>query len=511
MSTLLNSNLFEVQRVALTKGHLKPGFAYFMEMGLGKTRVVLYDFGWHAHSKRCEILIVVCPKTLRGTWKAEAEEIDYPYPVHLFDGTSDQMLKKVLKEQGPCVVVIHYDIILSKGGDFMEGLIAKKKCMVALDESTRIKNHEAKVGERLCQLTNGYRRKRISGPTAKRPKYEVISGYPRAVYRRVLSGSPAPQGPHDLWNQFRFLEATKVNYFAWRATYCIMGGHMGKQVLQSQNLDILRVRTVDCAFRARKSEWTDLPEKLYMEPRLSEMTAEQREVYLRMMHEFVVEMGDAEITAKMAVTAKMKLQQIGSGFLYDENRVAHPLFDNPRKIPKIKDLLEFLEGASGKVLLFYHFGQTLHTLREVLEDGQFKPVFLRSGLNDDQIEKGKALFNGDDTVRLGVCQSASFKYGHTLLGTEREPCHTTGFFENTYDLEVRIQCEDRNHRHGQRHPVSYSDFVASREERKIIKALRVKSDRMDLVTKTFEDTMIESLTNEIKEINSGTVSKSDSY
>lgn len=469
---MLNENLFEVQRKAheaarTSKGTWKAGFAYFMEMGLGKTRTILYETHWMFQSNLVDVEIILCPRSLRGTWRGEAEDIGFPWPVLLMDGSAEQMWKKMTeasarKDGKKVVVVCHYDLVLTRGGDLIELLLKKElRLKVTLDESTRIKNPKARVGKYLISLAN------------------------RFAYRRILSGAPAPQGPHDLWGQFKFIGAVDSNYFSFRNTYCRMGGWMGKQIVGGQNLDILRMRTHEHVFRAKKVDWTDLPEQLSPQPREIEMSPKQREAYLLMMHEFVVEWGDQEITAKMAVTAKTKLAQIGTGFLYNNEGEVVMLFDEGQKNPKVEEMLRVIEETEYKLLIFYHFKPSITLIRDALRRNEIPAVFLPSGLGDDEIEKRKAEFNENEDIKVCVMQSSSYKYGHTLLGTEATPCHTSLFFENNYDLDTRIQCEARNHRHGQRHPVTYIDMSISREDTKVIKALQGKSGLQEALLTEF--------------------------
>ncbi len=96
-------------------------------------------------------------------------------------------------------------------------------------------------------------------------------------------------------------------------------------------------------------------------------------------------------------------------------------------------------------------------------------------------EKEKHKFNTDDDTQVAMCQSSSTKYGLTLLGTEARPCYNTLYYENIYDLNVRIQTEDRNHRHGQKYPVGYMDLISSPVEKKIVDTLTAnRADTSDM-------------------------------
>lgn len=53
--------------------------------------------------------------------------------------------------------------------------------------------------------------------------------------------------------------------------------------------------------------------------------------------------------------------------------------------------------------------------------------------------------------------------------------HTVVYYSNSYDLEIRMQSEDRAHRIGQKEKVTYIDFIAEKTvDEKIIKSLRNK-------------------------------------
>lgn len=449
-------DLYLVQTTALSLSEGKWGFAFFMEMGLGKTRTVIYEFDKYADDGMVDFLVIISPRTLRGTWDNEMEELGSPYPVHLF-GKNKDAEKFIRETEGSCAVVMHYELALTRGGDFIEWLGTQGRLYIALDESTRIKNHKSKTGLRLKKIT-----KQLDSAVQ---------------FTRVLSGAPAPQGPHDLWNQFDFIKAIKRPYYAFRNLYCRMGGWMGKQIIGSQNLDMLREETKENVFRARKSEWTDLPEKLPPVIYDIDMLPQQRQAYLEMMHEFVTMWGDEPITVQMAVTAKQKLAQIGTGFIYNdtgETKWLMPFEENP-KLLFLDDYDEMLET---KGIIFYHHKPALEALMwwANKHDNKWKVAVLKDKMKDDEIEYQKMLFNTDPSYKYIFCQSSSHKYGHTLLGLQNDgmPCHNSMFFENTYNRETRVQSEDRNHRHGQQFPVSYADIAISREDRLTIKALQKK-------------------------------------
>lgn len=478
-------DLYEVQSRAVQEAGDKPGYAYFMEQGLGKTRTVLFEFHDKVQRGLADILIVVCPRSLRGAWRDEAEEIGLDYPMLLLknEKTARVWLNE-RKGRTPFVVVMHYEQVLTHGQAVMKAFLEKRKRVYcALDESVRIKKHSSVIGDKLYLLSRGKER-------FQQGKKKLILDVPKLrdkmAFTRVLSGTPAPQGPHDLWNQFRFLGAMEgTPYFAWRSLYCRMGGFQGKQILGHQNLDLMRERTGRFAFRAKKADWTDLPEKIWMPPHQIELTPAQRHAYLSIMHDFVLEFGEGDyLTVEMAITVKNKLQQICSGWVYDERKEIREIVGVDEN-PKLQEAMSILNNIETKALAFYFFRPTKTYLDELAAQTGFGYVFLESGLSDAEFDKRKRAFNEDDDIKWAFCQTDAVKEGHTLLGTKDQPCHNTLFVENTYSQYARAQGEDRNHRHGQLYSVNYWDIVSSAEDKKIIRALQKKTDMQEALLSEF--------------------------
>lgn len=478
-------DLYEVQARAVQEAGDKPGFAYFMEQGLGKTRTVLYEFHDKVRRGLADVLVIVCPRSLRGAWRDEAVEIGLGYPILLLE--NEKKARKTLNEIGPrrpVILVMHYEQVLTHGSAILTAMLERRKRVYcALDESVRIKKHSSVIGDKLYLLSMAKERVQQG---RKKLILDVSKNRSPFAFSRVLSGTPAPQGPHDLWNQFRFIKAMEgTPYFAWRSLYCRMGGFQGKQILGHQNLDLMRERTARFAFRAKKKDWTDLPEKIPMPIREVELLPEQRRAYLEMMHDFVLEFGpDDYMTVEMAITAKNKLQQICSGWVYDnakEVRELVPLDKNP----KLQEAMSILQDIETKSLAFYFFRPTKEFLDQLAAQTGYGYVFLESGLKDAEFDARKRQFNEDDDIKWAFCQTDAVKEGHTLLGTERMPCHNTVFIENTYSQYARAQAEDRNHRHGQFYPVNYWDIVTSREDKAIIRALQKKTDMQEALLSEF--------------------------
>ncbi len=442
--------LFEVQQEAMKKANKRPGFGYLLEQGLGKTGLTLTEFNELRNAKKIDTLIVMCPNSLKNNWVDEARKW---LPVAT-TGVWPEFDPRKHPDKIPDIFIINYEAIISSGFDAAMKMLQGGRCMVALDESTRIKNHSAQTTKKALLLA----------------KYAPV--------RRILTGTPMVQNVMDLWPQLRFIgELDGVNPFAFRNHFAVMGGYMGKQVVGHKNEAELQELLEGCSFRAKKRNWLkDLPEKMPPVTRDVQMTPEQLNVYKEMKEDFYTLIQKNEISASQAIVQMERLSQISRGFLYNENHEALELVE-PSKNPCIVELLNILDGTEGKVIIFTVHKYTTDLLRRVLPNAAYLVKQEDLVKNNTSTEAQRDRFNNDPKCREIVCQLSVGSHGHTLLGGKNEDrCYTTIFFENSYSLEKRLQAEDRNHRIGQDRGVSYFDISASPIDRKVIKALQSKND-----------------------------------
>lgn len=441
----LKGKPYDVQSAAMEKASGKDGFAYFMEMGLGKSAVALNEAVDLVKRGEVDDVSVVCPPSLKSNWAEEITKWEVPLKGHVWPDLPNS--------NQPTVSIINYEAFsggAQRGYSHFLNVAKNRRLLMILDESIQIK-----------------------GPDSIRTK-NLLSISPFLSHRRILSGAPITQGPQDAWTQLRFLGALKgSNYYGFRNKFCNMGGFKGKQVIGAKNSAELH-ELLDCwGFRAKKSDWTDLPPKQYHKREIG-LSKVLQSHYFDMETKFITGLQNGSIVeAAQVVTQLLKLQQITSGFINDEFGECHILDENP---PKYKELLNILEEISGKVLVFTHFRPTTTLLHKRLQDNYGAAIMI-GGMTDSQISAEKKRFNEDSSCRVFVIQADTGKYGHTLLGSA-EPnnrCSTTVFYENSYNLDTRLQSEDRNHRHGQdAEMVNYIDLFSSPVDLRAVVALQKK-------------------------------------
>ena len=440
--------LYEVQKEALRRAEGKRGYGWWMDMGTGKTLTALIEFSELANRNLVDLMIVICPNSLIGTWEDEVKKYDVPFPAYIRQTDGVRI----------GISLFNYESIIAKAGDEIVKAIKSRRVYLVLDESVAIKN-----------------------PRAKRTK-RLLSVIDKATYVRCLSGAPIVQSAFDAWAQLRAIDApVNPNPYGFRNKYCVMGGWQGKQVVGIKNKESLNKLMTGYGFIAKKSDWTDLPEQLYTD-RNYEMDTKQAAAYKDMYQTFIVQLQeDRFVSVQMAIHQMLKLQQISSGYIIDETGKVQSLVT---KNPKVMLAREIIDEIPGKAIIFTAYRHSVSILRnEFRKDGY---AYLMGGMTKDEIEEQKDRFNNGD-AKVFIAQVASGKYGLTLLGTADMPCHTTIFFENTYSLNDRIQAEARCHRHGQHYPVTHIDLIGTPIDKKIIRALQKKLELASIIMEIGND------------------------
>lgn len=460
--------LTALQRKALEMAQDKIGYAYFLEMGLGKSLLALAEFGSLVErDHRATRLVIVAPNSFKPGWATEISKHRLPLAVHVYAASKHKRAEEFVatpKWHMPPVLIVNYEALrLPKVQQLIEDFTFRRNAMLVLDESIALKN-----------------------PSAKRTKaaHKLVRDF---AYVRLLSGRPQTQGPHDLWGQLHAIGATRAgeNFYAFRNTYCRMGGWENKEVVGIQNAKQLQQRMEPYCLIAKKKDWlSDLPDKSYTTRTydLADAPYLQRE-YARMEEEFLTYLKDKEnrivnkVEATIALTKYTKLQQLHAGFIHDDEGEPAWLVED-KDNPRLQALLDAMDETEGKVCVCYKHKFVGEQLWRVMVARGLHPARITGGMKDKAIEEEKKLFNDNPKCRVMLLQLDSSKYGHTLVGDQssaENACFTMLFYQNEFSLDTRSQIEDRIHRLGQKNAALYVDFTGSDMDRRMAAALQYKT------------------------------------
>ena len=227
---------YEHQLVALQRSYDKTNYGYFMEMGCGKSKVLIDNLAWLHVNKGLDTAIIIAPKGVYRNWQISEIPAHLPedieHEVYVWNPNPNkaeaQRLKAGIEERGKLrILLVNVEgFATQKVKKFVDLFVRGTPFLLAIDESTTIKN-----------------------PKAKRTKALVALGK-SASFRRILTGSPVTKSPMDLYSQCEFMDKRLLgfdSYFSFQGRYAItrtqrMGSHSFQQIVGYRNLDELSSR-----------------------------------------------------------------------------------------------------------------------------------------------------------------------------------------------------------------------------------------------------------------------------
>ena len=452
------SKPFAHQKKALEMSWDKEVFAYFMEMGTGKSKVLIDNIAMLYNAGKINGALIVAPKGVYKNW------FDSEIPNHM----PDYIQKKVglwrTKPDAPDlkplfatgaelhILIMNVEAFSTKKGmQFAEKFLSSHNTLMGIDESTTIKN-----------------------PAAKRTR-NIIYLKQFTKYRRILTGSPVTKSPLDLFTQCYFLDPyllDQSSYYVFKTRYAVcrkinVSGRQVEIVVGYRNLAELSEKLKPFSYRVLKDDCLDLPKKTFMK-RTVELTDEQKKVYKQMKQEAIAFLNGKMVTSATVITQLMRLHQITCGHFKSNDGTVQDLKNN-----RISELMDILEEVEGKAVIWAHYRHDIEKIVEAISKkyGENTVVtYYGDTTTDDRQKAIKKIQDKDSPVRFIIGTPQTGGYGITLTGAS-----TMIYYSNGYDLEKRQQSEARIDRIGQEKPMTYIDIMAENTvDTKIVKSLRQK-------------------------------------
>ena len=462
---------YEHQLDALKASWDKENYAYFMEMGTGKSKVLLDNAAILYDKGEINALLLIAPKGVYKNW------YDSEIPTHLPDHvdkkivlwkTSDKSIRQrkllnTLFETGSDLRILIMNVESFSSGDGADFaykfLSAHPKSMIAIDEATTIKT-----------------------PTSNRTR-KIVALRNMCKYRRILTGSPVTKSPLDLYSQCQFLDPWLLgheSYTTFKARYAEtrkiqVNGRQVEIITGYRHLQELSDKVVSFSKRILKEDCLDLPEKTYVKHYV-ELTDEQKRLYKQMKKEAIAFLNGKMQSTATVMTQFMRLHQITCGhFTADDGTIQ----DLPSS--RLSELMSILENIEGKTIIWSHY---THDVRRIIEEikkvyGEDSVVDYFGETDTDARSSNIKKFQNDDKCRFFVGTTHTGGYGITLTAGSNMI-----YFSNGYDLEKRQQSEARIDRIGQTKKMTYIDIMAQDTiDERIVKALRKKVNIANAIMK----------------------------
>ena len=448
------------QMTALEKSWNKESYAYFMEMGTGKTKVLIDNMAMLYDKGKIDGALIIAPKGVIGTWYNQEipthlpdhiENVSVLWQANITKGQQEKLNELLKSSDKLHILIMNVEALsTSKGTDFAESFLRTHNTIMAIDESTTIKNSAAKRTKNILKL----------GPQSK--------------YRRIMTGSPITKNPLDLYSQCEFLSSWLLDFasfYAFRNRYAEMKtihaqGRSIQVVNFFKNIGELSEKLKGFSYRVLKEDCLDLPDKIYVKRNVV-LTEEQSKLYKQMKTTALAILNGKQTTTVTVLTQLMRLHQITCGHFTADDGSTQNIKSN-----RINELMNVLEEVEGKAIIWANYQKDMFEIKKAIEKeyGEGSVVDYYGLTPQEDRQPNIKRFQEDPECRFFVGTPQTGGYGITLT-----QANTVVYYSNGYDLEKRLQSEDRAHRIGQKKSVTYVDLMADDTvDEKIVKALRKK-------------------------------------
>lgn len=362
----------------------------FNEQRTGKTPTAIAVM----EARNINKLVIITTASSVYQWKAEYEQWTNK-PATILCGTKTQKAKAVA-EWTDGAVITSYDSFktTTRSDGLVEKILKQNPQGIIVDEAHKIKNHKTANAKAL---------------------FKCIS---KIKYRLALTGTPAPNKPHEVWSILHFIYPDRFTSF-WKFIdeFCIVSTKYNKQGkpfkdiggIRSERLHlfqtILKDRTTQ---RKRKEVMAWLPDKEYINIKL-EPTKEQTKYLEELKDYFETE----HIVTQGVLDRLIRYRQI----------CLHPgLLGLKGTSPKMDWIVQYLKDyPETPTLLFTKFTSFIHLLCKVLQENKIPyasitgstPLHLRQKYVED-FQKGKYNFlilnidAGKEALTLDRAEAAIF-------------------------------------------------------------------------------------------------------
>jgi len=425
-------------------------FGLLWEMGTGKTKATIDLAVWRFCQGDISGMLIIAPNGVHRNWVLDELPIHLPASVKsicysmFYNGAAHKTkwhgkaCAKLFGNAPFAVLSMSYDSIMTEPGrKLAKSFLQQRECLYVLDESHWIKS-----------------------PGTKRTK-RILASARYAKFRRILTGTPVAQGPFDLYAQIKFLdkdfwrphgvdsfEAFKTKFGIYKKGYNRKQKREFNQLVGYRNVDKLNTMISPLVSRVVKDEVLDLPPKSFV-TRYVDMTKEQWKLYGDLRDKYIAELDDGElVTAELAIVRLLRLQQIVLGYVPADDDEELRLIGG--KNLRLDDLVDFCETLFTPTIIWCRFTEDINMIHDRLGD---KATRYDGGVSSAQAWENQQGFK-DGKYQFILANPKKGKEGLTWHNA-----HQVIYYSNNFSLLDRLQSEDRAHRSGLEHPVTYYDYV----------------------------------------------------
>ena len=426
---------FHVQKVTAAL-FIENKRAYCLnDLGTGKTRSILFGFDALKKAGLAQRMLVICPLSgMQRTWWREIK-LYFPWlTVAILHG--EKRVRQARLAERKDIYIINHDGV----GVIIDQLSLRDDIdVVCVDEIASYRNGRADRTKLLRELV-----------------------LPRP-YVWGLTGSPIPHAVTDVWGPcscltpwtipkyftiFRDMLMVKKSQWAWEP---------------KPGAEARAVACMQPSVRYTLDEVVELPPRV-ISYYPAALTHRQEIIYEAMRKEAVALVGANRIDALNAGAVLSKLLQIALGYVYTRQGTVVSLDNTPR----LQLILDLIDSASQKVILFAPFKSAIAALSEMLTNNKIIHAIVTGDTSLKQRGQIFSQFQDGSVYKVLLAHPACMAHSLTLTAA-----NTTIWAGPVTSLEVFTQANGRTYRVGQKHKTLVAMIGGTPMERRIYKLLGV--------------------------------------
>ena len=408
----------------------------FMDCGTGKTWTAIELIVKHGGKA-----LVLCPLSIiEDAWLSDVKkfrpELSAVSLWHKPGAKKRKYQTKVLEENHD-IYVANYETFKTLFKELSEFGFNT----LIVDESSCMKNHASQITKAILAL---------SGLNHRTKKSKNFASERIIPHRYVLTGTPSTNSEIEYWSQIKCVtgRGNKVfsdNFYSFRGRYfvdrfaSVKGLMAQKWVIRKDQKEVLLQKMREVSLVISKEDALDLPPQTHIVRHVM-LSAAEMMAYNKMKNELVLEFADSEALAATALVEIMKLRQITSGFVYDQDGAAQRLGGS--KLKELKSLLD--EFGDNQCIIWCNFKYEIELLLKELGN-EAGAVWGGSEDRDQTIRDFKS-----GKIKYLIANPMSAAHGLTLTN-----CSYAVYYSLNYSYELMKQSRDRIHRKGQTKPTFY--------------------------------------------------------
>ena len=444
---------FEHQKTTASFLSIRRRAFCFNEQGTGKTASVIWAADYLMKRGLVKRVLVLCPLSImKSAWQQDLFKFAMHRSCSVAHGSAKQREKII--NAGAEFVVINFDgLAIVK-----DQIIAGGFDLIVVDEANAYKN-------------------------AQTNRWRVLNQITKATDPRLwmLTGTPAAQSPLDAYGLAKLADAPSCpKYYGQYRDQVMMKVTQFKWVPRPGSQDIVH-RILQPAIRFEKKDCLDLPEVTHIE-REAPLTSQQAKYYAQLKNQMLIEADGEEVSAVNAAAKINKLLQISGGAVYtDEGSVLE--FDISNRLNVV---LEVIEEASNKVLVFIPFTHTIELLRAKLEKEGISCDVINGKVPVNRRSEIVTRFQTERDPHVLLIQPQAASHGLTLTAAD-----TIIWYAPVTSVETYLQANARINRPGQKNAMTIVHIKGSEVESRLYSMLQSNIDNHERIIDLYRRMVVE--------------------